>query len=584
MNNIDELSYYKSKYNEMSNEISKYEAEIKKLESSNKKLQELVSKNAQNINNTSIAFFLPSEFKNLWDKLIKTELLEAFDSYINDYVTVSNLSQDLFLITYKETEELIHKKINAILECLNIKNTSKEQMNKIISKFLPFFQEHLFEIFNVSQDIESNIKKELIKIASTYKSKIDIAQLSDEIDKEQFKMLLSSLFSVSLYMLLHDPILTLAIEPYQKRTNEYMYYNKKDMIIIEGFPMEMTPCMLILPPPMLRKKFPFNGMKPAYYALNESDQNIINECERKKKESSTSKSTANTPIESKISKDYVEIEGSKSGAKSLNNNKGFILMNGLISTNKKKELILDIPSDKEDDNKQVVSSSTKNKDTFEIPSYTKALMKDNSGIDNIFNKANNSNYYDFKLNSERTNSRKKYELPNSNTGNIPSQTVNTSYNLYLTNTNSVPNINRPSTSHILSFNNSIQPQLIPKKNLYHIPSFNIVRNKEIRSRSKEKENSDINYYQYKKRETYTPYHNSNDSSFRYSNYLTNNGSNYMTSNKYISNEMKVNELKMKYHINNESSETSHVIENGIPIKPSSPKYNIPYDKFYYKKY
>ena len=572
MSNIDELSYYKTKYTEMSNEIAKYEAEIKKLETSNKKLQELVSKNAQNINNTSIAFFLPSEFKNLWDKLIKTELLEAFDSYINDYVTVSNLSQDLFLITYKQTEELIHKKINSILDCLNIKNTSNEQMNKIISKFLPFFQEHLFEIFNVSNEIESNIKTELLNIASTYKIKIDIQQLSDEINKDQFKMLLSSFFSVSLYMLLHDPILTLSISPYQQRTNEYMYYSKKDMIIIEGFPNESTPCMLILPPPMLRKKFPFNGMKPAYYALNDSDQSILNECERKKKEATTSKSTANTPIENKISNDYIAIENSsKSGAKALNNNKGFLLMNGLIST--KKELILDIPSDKEDENKQIASSSTKNKETF-----TKSLMKDNSGIDNIFNKANNSNYYDFKLNSERTNSRKQYELPNRN---IPSQTVNTSYNLYLTNTNSVPNINRPSTSHVLSFNNSIQPQLVQKKNLYHIPSFNIVRNKEMRARSKEKENTvnDINYYQYKKRETYTPYHNSNDSSFRYSNYLTNNGNSYVTSNKYITNEMKVNELKMKYHINE-----GDIVDNGIPVKPSSPKYKIPYDKFYYKKY
>ena len=572
MSNIDELSYYKTKYTEMSNEIAKYEAEIKKLETSNKKLQELVSKNAQNINNTSIAFFLPSEFKNLWDKLIKTELLEAFDSYINDYVTVSNLSQDLFLITYKQTEELIHKKINSILDCLNIKNTSNEQMNKIISKFLPFFQEHLFEIFNVSNEIESNIKTELLNIASTYKIKIDIQQLSDEINKDQFKMLLSSFFSVSLYMLLHDPILTLSISPYQQRTNEYMYYSKKDMIIIEGFPNESTPCMLILPPPMLRKKFPFNGMKPAYYALNDSDQSILNECERKKKEATTSKSTANTPIENKSRNDYIAIENSsKSGAKALNNNKGFLLMNGLIST--KKELILDIPSDKEDENKQIASSSTKNKETF-----TKSLMKDNSGIDNIFNKANNSNYYDFKLNSERTNSRKQYELPNRN---IPSQTVNTSYNLYLTNTNSVPNINRPSTSHVLSFNNSIQPQLVQKKNLYHIPSFNIVRNKEMRSRSKEKENTvnDINYYQYKKRETYTPYHNSNDSSFRYSNYLTNNGNSYVTSNKYITNEMKVNELKMKYHINE-----GDIVDNGIPVKPSSPKYKIPYDKFYYKKY
>ena len=70
-----------------------------------------------------------------------------------------------------------------------------------------------------------------------------------------------------------------------------------------------------------------------------------------------------TPIENKISNDYIAIENSsKSGAKALNNNKGFLLMNGLIST--KKELILDIPSDKEDENKQSASSSTKNKETF----------------------------------------------------------------------------------------------------------------------------------------------------------------------------------------------------------------------------
>ena len=47
MSNIDELSYYKTKYTEMSNEIAKYEAEIKKLETSNKKLRTCIKKRTE---------------------------------------------------------------------------------------------------------------------------------------------------------------------------------------------------------------------------------------------------------------------------------------------------------------------------------------------------------------------------------------------------------------------------------------------------------------------------------------------------------------------------------------------------------
>ena len=44
-------------------------------------------------------------------------------------------------------------------------------MNKIIQKFLPFFQEHLFEIFFLSEDLSKKIKSELVKISNTYKDR-----------------------------------------------------------------------------------------------------------------------------------------------------------------------------------------------------------------------------------------------------------------------------------------------------------------------------------------------------------------------------------------------------------------------------
>lgn len=673
-NEKEEINYYKNKCSQIESEISKYEAQIKKLENANKKLQELVSKNSQNINNTSIAFFLPSEFKNLWDKLIKTELLEAFDFYINEYNLVSNLSQDLFLIMYHETENLIHFKINTILESLNIKTTSTEQMNKIIQKFLPFFQEHLFEIFFLSEDLSKKMKSELVKISSTYTIKVDQTQLMNECNKNQFTMLMKSFFSVCLYMLLHEPVLTLNIKQYSQRVSKYMYYNKKEMIIIEGFPVDQTPCVLILPPPMLRKKFPFNGMKPAFYALSEANSTIINECEKYKKENSGSKSTASTPITNKINNDFIKVGGCKSGTK-LENECGFKFVSELMtSKDKKPPLVVEIPSDKEDIEEKENFMKAKKKEVEEIyhqgtipinkssrenipiPHFDNHSINENNNNTsmNMFNKNNISNYYEFKINSERTNSRKKYELPGTNIsylGYSSNPTTNQDSNQKNTNNNDInltkPNNSSNTYSHVLSFNPSIHPQLIPKKSIYNIPSFNIVRNKDMtkQSRSKDKDSNinniisnineinSSNYYQFKKRDSYTPYLNNSpkngkislgndvsqpktpskkiydtmykgNTSFRYGGYLTNNSSNssmqYLTSNKYLTNEMKVKELKQKYNIQDEDNKN---IDNIVPSDSISPKYktfsntnpfsinntkkyidNIKYDKYYYKQY
>lgn len=668
-NEKEEINYYKNKCSQIESDILKYEAKIKNLENANKKLQELVSKNSQNINNTSIAFFLPSEFKNLWDKLIKTELLEAFDFYINDYNLVSNLSQDLFLIIYHETESLIHSKINTILDSLNIKAVSTDQTNKIIQKFLPFFQEHLFEIFFFSEDLSKKIKSELLKTTVTYNIKVDQTQLMNECNKNQFTMLMKSFFSVCLYMLLHEPILTLNIKPYSQRTSKYLYYNKKEMIIIEGFPVEQTPCILILPPPMLRKKFPFNGMKPAFYALSEANNTIINECEKYKKENGGSKSTASTPITNKISNDFSKVGGCKSGSK-LENEYGFKFVNELlVSKEKKAPLSVEIPSDKEDveeknnyiNKKQIepeniyhqgtlpITINQTSKENIPITNFENHRIneiKSNASM-NMFNKNNMSNYYEFKINSERTNSRKKYEFPGPNLsylGNNANSTTNpNSHQNNNNNDSSQTRANNSSNtySHVLSFNPSVHPQLIPKKNIYNIPSFNIVRNKNMskQSRSKDKDSnmnsiiSNINeinsskYYKYKKRDSYTPYLNNSPKngkislnneisqpktpskkiydimykgniSFRYGGYLTNNSSN--SSMQYLANEMKVKELKQKYNIQDEDNKN---IDNSVPNDSISPKYktfsntnpfsinnkkyyidNIKYDKYYYKQY
>ena len=82
-------------------------------------------------------------------------------------------------------------------------------------------------------------------------------------------------------MLLHEPVLSFNIDNFSKRKLNYCFYKRKEFINLEGFGNENTPCIIVLPPPLLKNKYPFNGLRPAVYMLSESNVNneIINQCE-----------------------------------------------------------------------------------------------------------------------------------------------------------------------------------------------------------------------------------------------------------------------------------------------------------------
>ena len=168
-NKEEELEYYKKNFNELKKNILQYETRIKILENSNKKLQKLINENKRGGNNTSVQFFLPSEFKKLWENLTETELLAPFDNFLNNYIFIANICQDLTIITYNETKEIIEKKVDSLLISLGIKVESNEKRLQIISKFIPFFQEHFFEIFKLSDENFENIKNLLRKKSLSYK-------------------------------------------------------------------------------------------------------------------------------------------------------------------------------------------------------------------------------------------------------------------------------------------------------------------------------------------------------------------------------------------------------------------------------
>ena len=601
----NEISTYQERIIQLESTLIQHKSQIQKMELTNKRLHEVISKHGLNVNNTSVGFFLPSEFKSLWEKLIKTELPDALDYYIDDPVLLANLSQDIFVITYNQTSDMINSKVNLILKSLNIKATTTEEKRQILTKFIPFFQEHFAEILHLDNETIELIKHKITVVTKEYDFIWKKENLNIEMNKQEFNSMLNTFFCIASYMLLHEPELTVDVLPYKERKIMYMFYNKKYADIIDGFANEEIPCIIILQPPLLRGQYAFKGMKPAVCALSELNinENIIEECEQNKKlfNSTPCKSTNNTPIVNKITIDTIEMnETWKSSQKPQSN--VFRVMNGLGKSNqnennkkieakrllaqtlpkgKEKKLELELPEDdNEDDNNNVNINNNDNGDVVKkgensymsTPTMLKKrntipISRDSRPIKNNINTGrqhqhqhqqqpsvsvsvsatstiqtpqNNAtscqyklNHYDFKINSERNSSRKKFTMPKPISSTIPMQQQqhqqqhynhhvapnSNSFSLYLNNSNnnhSSSNFTKQQQQQPLSFNN---PQ---KSNVtYQIPNFNVIRNKDISRVSKSKEQHQQNphntssniptklephmNYQMFHRESYTPY-------------------------------------------------------------------------------
>ena len=326
-NSKEELEYYKKTYKLNVEELSSCKSKIKVLENINNKLKEKItqafSSTTEN-NDTSKVIFTPNEFKKLWESIIQTELIDSFDFCIKEYKLISNLCQDILLLVYEETKKIIDLKFLEILKCLNLSKTSKDKKENLYAKILPFFRENFNNTFELDEEKIKNIKEKLKTIINQYnflneikntstssKNLIDVQMnnndknsiinnrnssssdmhkiLENKIRGKNFDGIMKSFFNICLYMILHDPVLNFDIEKYSQRKLMYYFFNKKDFINVEGFGNEKTPCVIILPPPLLKKKYQFNGLRPAVYILSDISINseIFKQCkinEKKKEE------------------------------------------------------------------------------------------------------------------------------------------------------------------------------------------------------------------------------------------------------------------------------------------------------------
>ena len=385
-NSKEELEYYKKNYKSNAEELSSCKSKIKVLENINNKLKEKITlalSSTTDHNDTSKSFYTNNEFKKLWESIIQTELIDSFDFCIKEYKLISNLCQDIMILIYDETKKIIELKFLEILKCLNLSKTSKDKKENLYIKILPFLRENFDNIFEFSNEKMKNVKEKLtniinqynflneVKIISSASSKnlndisingndknnnrkhinnnSDIYKIIDnKIKGNYFDGIMKSFFGICLYMILHEPILNFDIEKYSQRKLLYYFYNKKDFINVEGFGNEKTPCVVILPPPLLKKKYQFNGLKPAVYVLSDININsdIYNQCkinERKKEEEKINQFKNVISEEEKEKKRINEIDNKIKSNDTKNNSKIIIDLNNndTLNNNKKDNNIND---------------------------------------------------------------------------------------------------------------------------------------------------------------------------------------------------------------------------------------------------
>jgi hypothetical protein len=601
----NDIHNYTERIHQLEQTLIKQKTHIQKMEMTNKRLHEIISKHGLNVNNTSIGFFLPSEFKNLWEKLIKTELPDALEFYIDDPILLANISQDIFNIIYNITSQMINLKVNTILNSLNINVTNTEEQRQMLTRFIPFFQEHFAKILHLDEHTLQIIKSQIADTTMEYDFAWKKENLQNEMQKQEFNCMLNTFFCIVSYMLLHEPALTVDVVPFKERKLKFMFYNKKSADIIDGFANEDMPCVIILQPPLLRGQFAFKGMKPAVCTLgNKVDENILEECELNKKMfNNYSKSTNNTPILSKGNIEGVVMnEPWKSSQKPQSNT--FRVMNGigkgsfdnkkeakkvLEKTLPKKKLKLEIPCDEDNttskeemkvSNNNDNSNTNKEKNNISVNNgnnfvlKTKKNKKENVSMDNkalkhkvllqnqIKNNNNNNNIHNNKEFHFKINNYNEQNYSHINNNNIhkaipPSMPMkktipNNSFSLYI---NKNPNTTTFPKEHTF----------IPSSATKTKQHYNLFNHNEHPYISCDYSRQYTNEKYFKVNETKPPIASLKQISLSYRNtqrsepnqrdnkiglhlFMKRTFNSNFKSNNFMANEIKINELKKKYQI------------------------------------
>lgn len=166
-----------------------------------------------------------------------------------------------------------------------------ENYEKFLCKFRLIFQEYFSIIFHSNtSEFQTKIKEKLNQIVNEdeiYKNFSEEKKnfIAEDLNSKSFGDFAESAMKLCLYMHLHEPKLTFNF-PSCKNSKAKMrkllfyYYKKDEFTNIEGFPKEKCCCVVIMPCPVLRSNYSYQGIKPAVYIVGSPTQEVIDECEK----------------------------------------------------------------------------------------------------------------------------------------------------------------------------------------------------------------------------------------------------------------------------------------------------------------
>jgi hypothetical protein len=184
------------------------------------------------------------------------------------------LVHDTLKLVYDEAMNTVREKIQDILKLLGV---TEQYNDKFLVRFRLLFQEYFSVIFVCTPENVDRVRTGLKRVISTYGGAEDI---DSDIESKGFENLVSYSFGLCIFMVLHDPMLLFPINSFDKRTLMYHFFCKSDYVNIDGFAKEQSPCIVILPPPMLRSNNVYQGIKPAVYIIPNPSDAIKIECEK----------------------------------------------------------------------------------------------------------------------------------------------------------------------------------------------------------------------------------------------------------------------------------------------------------------
>lgn len=243
----------------MEKEIFKLRAELKRSELTIKKLQESVGLQAQNQNNTSSDFLLPSEFKKNWEIFVQENILDVFGPFLENHNVFVRLIQNLLKIVIDNAQSTIDYKVNEILKILGITKDNFDNLKKYLIKL---FQNHCnsaIPLINQTDFMKRYIEKSRKYVKDKYEK-----EFNDMINSSEFKSFVQTAHELILYMLFHDPPLDLK---FSEKLDYKIIDKADDYYCIDGFPKNSPPCVIVVPI-VMRGNHPYQGIKPSVLVIS----------------------------------------------------------------------------------------------------------------------------------------------------------------------------------------------------------------------------------------------------------------------------------------------------------------------------